>query len=95
MAAFVRNVNRARVLTVDTVMKPGGSTPATHDIAELGPTLRPHTVIQDALAAILNSDTPVPVISEDGKCVGTVSRHDVMKILANDDAEPTGTKVAK
>ena len=95
VAAFVRNVNRARVLTVDTVMKPGGSTPITHDIAELGPTLRPHTVIQDALPAILNSDTPVPVISEDGKCVGTVSRHDVMKILANDDAEPTGTKVAK
>ena len=133
--AFVRNVNRARVLSVDVVMKPAryrlttanidealkqmrgwkedyayvfhedeykgvvtkealeeacekssGSLPHLHEIADEGPTLQPDTVLQDALPATLNSDYPVPVVSEDGAYHGTLSKQDMVEILANSNA---------
>ncbi len=136
--AFVGDVNRARVLTVDAVMKParyrlttpgiddavermrgqqqdyayvfhdgaykgvvtrqaleeardgpGGAAARPHEIADQGPTLRPGTVLQDALAAILSSDYPVPVVSEDGEYHGTLSRHDMVEILADGNPHPT------
>ncbi len=138
VAAFVRNVNRARVLTVGVVMKPaatpltttdidealaqmrrrkedhaqvflggdykgvvtrkaleeasessGGPAPHLHKIAEHGPTLRPNTILQDALPVTLNSDYPVPVVSEDGTYQGTLYKHDIVDILANSNAEPS------
>ena len=132
--AFVRDVNRARVLSVDVVMKPAryrlttvnidealkqmrgwkedyayvfhegeyrgvvtqealedarekssGCLPHPHEIAEEGPTLQPDTVLRDALAATLVSEYPVPVISEEGEYHGTLSKQDVVEILANND----------
>ena len=138
VAAFVRDVNRARVLTVGMVMRPAG-TPLTttdidealaqlrqrnedhahvfqggdykcvvtrqaleeasesssgpalslHEIARQGPTLRPNTILQDALPVTLNLDYPVPVISEDGAYLGTLSRNDIVDILANSNAKPS------
>ncbi len=87
VAAFVRDVNRARVLTVSVVMKPAGPPPAPADIDAGSPTLRPDMVLQDALPVTLNSDDPVPVISEDGAYLGTLSKHDIADILANSNAE--------
>ena len=136
--AFVRDVNRARVLSVDVAMKPAGfplttdfidealeqmrarnedhayvfhddeykgvvtkdaleeacetssgPVPRLHEITDQGPTVRPGTVLQDALPIILNSDYPVPVVSEDGKYQGTLSKQDIVEILANSNARPS------
>ena len=133
--AFVRNVNRARVLSVDVVMKPAryrltttnidealkqmrgwkedyayvfhedeykgvvtkealeeacekssGPVPHLHEIADEGPTLQPGTILQNALPATLNSDYPVPVVSEDGAYHGTLSKRDMVEILTNSNA---------
>lgn len=136
--AFVRDINRARVLSVEVVMKPakhrlttpnidealrqmrgwkedygyvfhedeykgvvtrrtleeinvksGGSVPRLHEIAEQGPTLEPDTILQDALPATLDSDYPVPVVSEDGEYCGTLCKQDMVEVLANSNAEPS------
>ena len=136
--AFVRDVNRARVLSVDVVMQPAhhrlttenidealrqmrgwtedygyvfhddeyrgvvtqealeeaceksaGPTAPLHEMAEDGPTLEPDTVLQDAFSATLDSDYPVPVVSEDGEFQGTFSKEDMAKVLAHDNAEPS------
>ena len=136
--AFVRDVNRARVLSVDVAMKPAGTplttnfideareqmrarkedyafvfhddeykgvvtkdalevaretssgpVPHLHEITDQGPALRPGTVLQDALPVVLNSDYPVPVVSEDGKYQGALSKQDIVEILANSNAKPS------
>ena len=89
VTAFVRDVNRARVLTVGMVMKPAGNSSTTDDIGA-GPTLRPNTILQDALPVTLDSDRPVPVVSEDGAYQGTLSKHDIVDILAGSNADPSG-----
>ena len=130
--AFVRDVNRARVLSVDVVKKPAkcrlttekiddalkqmrgwkedygyvfhqdeymgvvtqadlekacknteGNQPTLHEITEEGPSLDPDTVLQDALPATLESEFPVPIVSEDGECHGILLRQDMVSILAN------------
>ncbi|PLX45716.1 MAG: glycine betaine/L-proline ABC transporter ATP-binding protein [Hyphomicrobiales bacterium] len=134
--AFVRDVNRARVLTVDVVMNPaihrlttanidealkqmrgwkgdygyvfegdeyrgtvtqealeevsgqtGSDRPDVYELAEEGPSLTPDTILQDALPATLESDYPVPVVCEEGKYQGTISKDDMVDILANSNAE--------
>ena len=87
--AFVRDVNRARVLTVEFIMKPAEFPLTTADIGKKGPTLRPNTVLQDALPVTLNSNSPVPVVSEDGTYLGTLSKHEIVDILANSNAQPS------
>jgi glycine betaine/proline transport system ATP-binding protein len=138
--AFVGDVNRARALTVDAVMKPaayrlatadidhaleqmrgwgrdyayvfhhrayrgvvtrealaearerpGGAVSWLHEIADRGPALRPGTALQDALAATLRSDYPVPVVSEDGEFLGILSMRDMAEILATGDRRATGS----
>jgi glycine betaine/proline transport system ATP-binding protein len=138
VAAFVRDVNRARVLSVGVVMKPPGTlltttdidqalaqirggkedyayvfhgdkykgvvtrkaleeacksssglAPRLHEIADGGPALRPGTILQDALPVTLNSDYPVPVVSRDGTCRGTLSKQDIVGILAHSNAGPS------
>lgn len=135
--AFVRDVNRARVLSVDVVMRPATHRLTTADIDEAlkqmrgwsedygyvfdgseyrgvvtqeaveqaccspadgqpdlfeiateGPTLQPDTILQDALPATLGSDYPVPVVSEDGEYHGTLSKSDMVEVLANSNTEP-------
>ncbi|HEY9078499.1 glycine betaine/L-proline ABC transporter ATP-binding protein [Magnetovibrio sp.] len=137
--AFVRDVNRARVLSVDVVMQPPvnrlttanidealkkmrgwdddyayvfhgdeykgvvtqealeeacglpGTNPSLHDMAQEGPSLQPDTVLQDALPATLTSDYPVPIVSEDGEYQGTLSKNDMIDVLANsNETSPDG-----
>ena len=134
--AFVRDVNRARVLTVDVVMNPpihrisvanidealkqmrgwkddygyvfegdeykgtvtqealeeisaqsNGTKPDLYELAEEGPILTTDTILQDALPATLESDYPVPVLCEEGKYQGTISKDDMVDILANSNAD--------
>lgn len=133
--AFVRDVNRARVLSVDVVMQPpvyrlttanidealrqmrgwkddyayvfegeqyrgvvtqsaleaccegSDEAPPLYDIAKEGPTLQPDTVLQDALSATLDSEYPVPVVSEDGEYQGTLSKQDMVDVLSTSDEE--------
>jgi glycine betaine/proline transport system ATP-binding protein len=142
--AFVRDVNRARVLSVDVVMQPAICRLTTEnidealkqmrgwkedyayvfrddeyhgvvtqdlleeacelpddkalnlvDIAEDGPTLQPDTILQDALPATLKSDFPVPVVTDDGEYHGTLSKEDMVDILASSNAdEPRSNKTA-
>ena len=142
--AFVRDVNRARVLSVDVVMQPAICRLTTEnidealkqmrgwkedyayvfrddeyhgvvtqdvleeacelpddkalnlvDIAEDGPTLQPDTILQDALPATLESDFPVPVVTDDGEYHGTLSKEDMVDILASSNAdEPRSNKTA-
>lgn len=142
--AFVRDVNRARVLTVDVVMNPAihrlttnnidealkqmrgwkgdygyvfeggeykgtvtqdvleeisaqknGAKPGLAEIAEEGPHLTQGTVLQDALPATLESDYPVPVLCEEGKYTGTISKDDMVDILANSNAEDEKRELEK
>lgn len=139
--AFVRDVNRSRVLTADVVMKPPACrlttenledalkqmrgwkedygyvfhkdeyrgvvtqeaieeacaqsddpSPLLYDIAEEGPTLQPDTVLQDALPATIDSDYPVPIVSEDGEYHGTICTRDMVEILATPSAEESSNK---
>ena len=64
----------------------GGPAPALHEIAEDGASLRPDTVLQDALPVTLQSEYPVPVISADGEYQGTLSKDDMVGILARSNA---------
>ena len=136
--AFVRDVNRARVLTADVVMKPPAyrlttenldealkqmrgwkedygyvfhedeyrgvvtqeaieeacaqsatPPPQLQDMAEEGPTLQLDTVLQDALPTTMDSDYPVPIMSEDGEYQGTICTRDMVAVLANPSVEPS------
>jgi glycine betaine/proline transport system ATP-binding protein len=84
VAAFVRDVNRARALTVGMVMKPADT---STECAEHGPTLRPDTILQDALPLIVKSDRPVAVQSENGDLLGAISRDDIADALTGTDAD--------
>ena len=66
--------------------KSSGPVPHLHEIADEGPTLQPGTILQNALPATLNSDYPVPVVSEDGAYHGTLSKRDMVEILTNSNA---------
>jgi len=134
--AFVRDVNRARVLTAEVVMKPpayrlttenldealnqmrgwkedygyvfhedkyhgvisqkaveqacavdDANPPELSDIVEQGPTLQPDTILQDALPVTLDSEFPIPVVDQDGTYQGTLSKRDMVDILANSNGE--------
>ena len=65
---------------------PALTVPHLHEIADEGPTLQPGTILQNALPATLNSDYPVPVVSEDGAYHGTLSKRDMVEILTNSNA---------
>lgn len=134
--SFVRDVNRARVLSVDVVMQPArcrittenidealkqmrgwkedyayvfrddeyqgvvtqnvleeaceqtaGTPPTLGEITEDGPSLQPDMVLQDALPATLDSDFPVPVLSDDGEYQGVLSKADMVGVLANSNVD--------
>ena len=136
--AFVRDVNRARVLSVDVVMQPpvnrlttanidealkqmrgwkddyayvfqknqyqGTITqevleeisekpednPPLHEVAEEGPTLQSDMALQDALPATLESEYPVPVVSNEGIYQGTLTSKNIVEILANSNQDREG-----
>ena len=71
---FVRDVNRARVLTAASIMTPGhhpnGKASVTHD-----------TVIQDLLQRCITTDAALNVVDGSGNVVGEVNREAVLQAL--------------
>ena len=71
---FVRDVNRARVLTAASIMTPGhhhnSEASVTHD-----------TVIQDLLHRCMTTDTVLNVVDGSGNVVGEVNREAVLQAL--------------
>ena len=70
--------------------KPDDKAPDLIDIAKDGPTLQLDTILQDALPATLGSDFPIPVVSDDGEYRGTLSKEDMVDILASSNADGPG-----
>ena len=130
VAAFVRDVNRARVLSVDVVMRPpawrlttenidaainemrsrkadygyvfdgedfrgvvteeellkaaretGVNSSTVYDVASSAQSIAASTVLEEALPTILESDTPVPVVDDDGKFQGVISKRQLIRVL--------------
>ncbi len=129
--AFVRDVNRARVLTVEAVMQPPSNrvtaariddalaqmrgwaegygyvfhegayqgvvtqhdleaagaqpdaAPSVVEIARNGVTLSPGLALQDALPALLQSEHPVPIYTEDDGYLGLLSKEAMVSALTN------------
>jgi len=139
VAAFVRDVNRARVLTVDVVMRPprmrlttenidaalremqgrkadfgyvfeggefrgvvatedllkavksNGAGPRNlYELADDSQTVNADAVLEDALPTILESDAPVPVVDNDGKFKGVISKSRVIRVLTEHRDEVEG-----
>ena len=130
VAAFVRDVNRARVLTVDVVMRPpslrltaenidsallemrgekadygyvfeggdfrgvvtegeltaaaktsGQDGQTLYELADGTQTVNASDVIEEAMPTILESDTPVAVMDDDGNFQGVVSKRQLIRVL--------------
>ena len=75
VAAFVRDVPRASVLTLRWVMRP----PRDDDALD-GPELGPHVVVQEAARLVLDADRPVRVV-QDGALLGVVGHDEVLATL--------------
>ena len=79
VAAFLRDVNRGRVLTASSAMQrtppqvgPGQSSAAS---------IAPETPLETVLPLVAVQDVPVAVVDADGAVLGTVSRQDVIALL--------------
>jgi glycine betaine/proline transport system ATP-binding protein len=78
VADFTRDVPRAHVLTVRTIM-----TPANGNAPSGGPTVTPDTVIQELLPLVADSDQVIRVVDED-RVVGLVDRRAVVGALVEE-----------
>jgi glycine betaine/proline transport system ATP-binding protein len=78
VADFTRDVPRAHVLTVRTIM-----TPANGNAPSDGPRVTPDTVIQELLPLVADSDQVIRVVDED-RVVGLVDRRAVVGALVEE-----------
>jgi glycine betaine/proline transport system ATP-binding protein len=78
VARFVRDVNRGRVVTAGSIAA-GGE--IDRDKLTAASCVSEDTVIEDMLPKFVDSDMPVAVIDDGGRCVGMVSRRDAMAAL--------------
>ncbi len=75
VAQFTRDAPRARLLTAASVMEAGnGALASAHGIAA-------DARIEEIARAVLTSETPVPVIGDEGQVVGTLSRARMLDVL--------------
>ena len=77
LTEFTRNIPRAKVLTVRTVMTPTvqGSTADTSVSAD--------EKIEDIAELVMNANGPVPVVNSHGRMIGKISPSTVTKVLLN------------
>jgi glycine betaine/proline transport system ATP-binding protein len=73
---FVREVQRAHVLTLRWVMRE----PRPDDVLD-GPELGPEVVIRDAVRTVLQDDRPLKVV-EDGRLLGVVGHAEILSVVA-------------
>jgi glycine betaine/proline transport system ATP-binding protein len=77
---FVRDVSRARVLTLRWIMRP-----VRPDDPMDGPELGQDVIVREATRAVLAAEKPVRVV-ENGKVVGIVGDEEILGIIAGSDA---------
>lgn len=75
---FTRQVPRAKVATVGTVMN--GSV-----LGDTARTVRSSSLVCDIAEEVLNASGPTTVADDNGRIVGTISRDDIMDVLLNKD----------
>jgi glycine betaine/proline transport system ATP-binding protein len=79
VAAFTRNVQRAKVVTARSVMGPIRNTGT-------GKIVRATDKIADIASAVIEADSPVPVIDERDRVVGSLAPQTVIDTLVGKDA---------
>ncbi|TDV57388.1 quaternary amine ABC transporter ATP-binding protein [Actinophytocola oryzae] len=75
---FVRDVPRADVLTLRSIMRPS----RPDDVLD-GPELAPEVVVREAVRAVLAADRPVKVV-RDGELLGVVSHEEILSAVAGE-----------
>ncbi|KQT54138.1 proline/glycine betaine ABC transporter ATP-binding protein [Aureimonas sp. Leaf454] len=78
--SFVREVNRGRVIEVDTIMRP--VTPETAGMASAGPSIASGSVIEEAARAMARDDVGTAnVVGPDGRIVGGLTLQGVLAAM--------------
>ena len=82
VAEFTRDIPRAKVLSARAIMVPvqGGHAPDARVSA--------HTKVEDLADRLLNADTRVSVVDEQGEVVGTIDRQAVLDVLVRKNGAP-------
>jgi len=82
VAEFTRDIPRAKVLSARAIMLPvqGGHAPDARVSA--------HTKVEDLADRLLNADTRVSVVDEQGEVVGTIDRQAVLDVLVRKNGAP-------
>jgi glycine betaine/proline transport system ATP-binding protein len=91
--SFVQNVDRTKVIPVQTVMR----APQDGEAERLGeeePSVSPHTSIAEVLPRVLESDAPVAVRDSGGSLKGVVTQDDVMSEVTRNASTVTQTREA-
>ncbi|RVD46314.1 ATP-binding cassette domain-containing protein [Mesorhizobium sp. M4B.F.Ca.ET.169.01.1.1] len=81
VAAFTRDVRRAEVLTVASVMDHTASAAGL-----TGPTIQARDKIVDVAGPVLSATDPVRVLGSDGAAIGAISRNAVLAVLLSGTA---------
>ena len=74
MTDFIKDINKARVLKVSSVM--------TNENSIKGPEIQDNVIIEDALQTVSKSGSNGAIVIKDGKKIGTVSLTDMIMAIA-------------
>ena len=83
VADFTKDINRARVLEVGTVMH--------SEIPSSGPEIEAHTVIEDAMQVLTQTEAHDAIVTRDGEAVGGLSMHDMVSAIARGKSRTDGS----
>ena len=76
---FVRDVPRSHVVSVDSIMEPGGAGP-------YGLSVPSGTKVRDVVRLLVESELPVRVVDTAGTTLGSVDRVGVLGVIAREDS---------
>lgn len=90
---FVRDVDRARVLTAEAVMTTAEKSGAE---AAVGPAVRVsrHAHLSELLALSADTPRPLTVVDDDGRDVGELARATLLRALGHNPVSSTGHNIA-
>ena len=83
VADFTKDINRARVLEVGTVMH--------QEVPASGPEVDARTVIEDAMQVLTQTEAHDAVVTRDGVPVGGLSMHDMVSAIARGKSRTDGS----
>ncbi|MGI9332018.1 MAG: quaternary amine ABC transporter ATP-binding protein [Gammaproteobacteria bacterium] len=81
VAEFTRDVSRAKVMTIASIMSPPDSTGPARREGVFEGKLSVSTTIAEAAPALQDASRPFAVLNEDGRIAGQISREDVVSVL--------------